>query len=181
MAERHARLVVDRKHRVAGELLEQAVLDHRLAAAAALLGRLEDEVHRTLEVAALAQHLGGAQQHGRVAVVAAGMHAAGVLRAMLEVVGLVHRQAVHVGAQADRLHRVALAQGSHQAGLAEAARHFEAPLLELGGDDVGGAVLLVSKLRMGVDVAADGGDLTVDFKTARHNGHRLLQKVYERS
>ena len=86
VAERHARLVVDREDRVAGEFLEQAVLDHRPAAAAALLGRLEDEVHGAVEVALLAQDLGGAQQHRRVAVMAAGMHAAVVLRAMLEIV-----------------------------------------------------------------------------------------------
>ena len=119
------------------------------AAAAALLGRLEDEVHGALEVALLAQHLGRAQQHGGMAVMAAGMHAAGILRAVLEIVGLVHRQAVHVGAQADRLQRIALAQGSDQPGLAEAARHLEAPFRELGGDDVGGPVLLVGRARDG--------------------------------
>ena len=83
VAERHAGLVVDGEDRVAGEFLEQPVLDHLARAAAAFLGRLEDEVHGALEVALLAQHLGGAQQHRGVAVMAAGMHAAGILRAVL--------------------------------------------------------------------------------------------------
>ncbi len=170
-AERDAGLVVDREHRVAGKLLEQPVLDHRLGAAAALFGRLEDEVHGALEVALLRQHLGRAQQHRGVAVMAAGMHAARVGRAVLEVVGLVHRQAVHVGAKPDRLHRVALAQGADQAGLAQAARHFETPFLQLRGHDVGGSVLLVGELGMGMDIAADGGNLALDLERTRQNGH----------
>jgi len=53
-AERQAGLVVDGEHRIAGEFLEQAVVDHRLTAATALFGRLEDEVHGALEVTLLA-------------------------------------------------------------------------------------------------------------------------------
>ena len=97
------------------------------APAAALFGRLEDEVHGAFEVALLAHHLGRAQQHGGVAVMATGVHTAGIPRAMLEIVGFIHRQAVHVGAQSDRLQRIALAQGSDDAGLAQAAGDLEAP------------------------------------------------------
>ena len=43
--------VVHAEDLLARELLEQPVLDHRLGAAAALLGRLEDEVHGAVEVA----------------------------------------------------------------------------------------------------------------------------------
>jgi hypothetical protein len=45
--------------------------------------------------------LGRRQQHGGVAVVAAGVHLAGVLAGMREAVELLHGQGVHVGAQAD--------------------------------------------------------------------------------
>ncbi len=55
---------------------------------------------------------------------AAGMHAALVLAAMVEGVVLVHRQRVHVGAQADRPRIVADADGAHDAGLADARRDF---------------------------------------------------------
>jgi hypothetical protein len=43
-----------------------------------LLGRLEDEAHGAVEVAPRGQQLCRAQQHGHVAVVPAGVHAAGV-------------------------------------------------------------------------------------------------------
>ena len=46
---------------------------------------------------------------------------------------------------------------------------------ELGGDDVGGAVFLVGQLGMGVDVAADGSDLALDFKRTRQNRHQVLR------
>lgn len=46
--------VVQRVDGVAGQAIEQAVLDHRARAALAFLGRLEDEVHR-------ADHAGAAQ------------------------------------------------------------------------------------------------------------------------
>ena len=52
LAERQARAVVHAEHRLAGEALEQAVVDHRPGAADAFLGGLEDEVHRAVEAAA---------------------------------------------------------------------------------------------------------------------------------
>ena len=68
--------VVHAEDLLAGELLEQPVLDHRLGAAAALLRRLEDEMDGAVEIARRGKVLGGAEQHGGVAVMAAGMHAA---------------------------------------------------------------------------------------------------------
>ena len=47
--------------------------------------------------------------------------------------------------------------------------------VQLGGDDVGRAVLLVGELGMGMDVAADGGDLALDFERTRQNGHWVLR------
>jgi hypothetical protein len=63
--------------RVAGKALEQAVVHHALRAAPAFLGGLEDQVQRAVEAAVLGQHAGRGQQHGGVAVVAAGVHHAG--------------------------------------------------------------------------------------------------------
>ena len=59
------------------EAVHQAVLDHGLAAGAALLGRLEDHHRGAGEVARLGEVARGAEQHGGVAVVAAGVHLAG--------------------------------------------------------------------------------------------------------
>ena len=77
LADLHARPVVRAEHRLHRELLEQAVLDHLARAAAAFLGRLEDQVDGAVEVAVLRQMLGGREQHRRVAVVAARVHLAG--------------------------------------------------------------------------------------------------------
>ena len=59
------------------EALHQAVLDHRLAAAAAFLGRLEDDDRGAVEIARLGEVARGAEQHRGVAVMAAGVHLAG--------------------------------------------------------------------------------------------------------
>ena len=102
VADRDARPVVHAVDALDRELLEQPLLDHHPAAALVLLGRLEDEIDRAVEVPGLGQVLGGAQQHHGVAVMAAGVHLAGDRRLVVEAVGLVHVERVHVGAQADR-------------------------------------------------------------------------------
>ena len=48
------------------------------------------------------QVAGGAEQHGDVAVMPARMHLAGVARRVRKGVDFMHRQRIHVGAQADR-------------------------------------------------------------------------------
>ena len=105
MADRHARHVVHAVDLLDAEALHQAVLDHRVAAAAAFLGRLEDHHRRAVEIARLGEIFRGAQQHGGVPVMAAGMHLAGDLGRVGHVGRLLDRQRVHVGAQADHLPR----------------------------------------------------------------------------
>ena len=85
---------------VAGEFLEQPVLDHGARAAEAFFGRLEDEMHGAVEIPGLGEVARGAEQHGGVAVMAAAVEAAGNGRAPFQVGVLFHRQRVHVGAQA---------------------------------------------------------------------------------
>ena len=134
------------------------------AAAAAFLGRLEDEVGGAVEVARLGEVARRAEQHGGVAVVAAGVHAAGVRRACAEAAGLVHRQAVHVGAQADAAAAGGLSalDDADHAGLREAAMDFDAPGLR-ACSATRSEVRFSSKreLGVGVDVAADLGQLGV--------------------
>ena len=76
-------------------------LDHRQGAAGAgLLGRLEAELDRAGElVVALQQQARRGEEDRGVAVVAAGVHHAGVLRAVLDLVFFLDRQRVHVGPQ----------------------------------------------------------------------------------
>ena len=151
--------VVHAEDLFAGELVEQPVLDHGLGAATAFLGRLEDEVHGAVEVTGRRKILGGPQQHGGVTVVAARMHAALVRAAMVEGVELVHRQRIHVGAQADGAWIVADPDGADDTGLADAGRHFQAPLLQLLGHDGAGPLFLEAQFGMGMNVAPDGGQL----------------------
>src|SRR5579862_9862674 len=107
VADRNPRLVVHRKDRIAGKLVEEALLHHDPAAAIAFFAGLEDEVDRALEIARRGELARGAEQHRRVPVMAASVHLAVVLRAVGELVQLLHRQAVHVGPKADRAQRVA--------------------------------------------------------------------------
>src|SRR5262249_5602692 len=147
--------------------------------APALLRRLEDEVHGALEVAGLRQVFGGAQQHGGVAVMAAGMHLAVVGGAGGEAVALLDRQRGPVGAQAAAAGGVAAgggggeAGGGATAGFGQAAMHLAAELGELGSDDVRRAALLEAELGMGVDVAADARELGLQLGEAGDDGHGI--------
>ena len=95
-----------------GSHVGEAVLEHASRAGAALLCGLEGEVHRAAEGGLAGfEHAGGAEEHGGVAVVAAGVHLAGdAAAAILGHVGFLRqRQRVHVraeehdgGAAADR-------------------------------------------------------------------------------
>ena len=128
------------------ETVHQAVLDHGLAAGAALLGRLEDHHRGAVEVAGLGEVARGAEQHGGVAVVAAGVHLAGHRRFVGDVVGFLDRQRVHVGAQPDHPAAGTLAAADHadHAGAADPGHHLvAAEALELVGDRRRGAVDVV--------------------------------------
>ncbi len=101
LAQRQLGVVVQRIDGIAGEAVEQPFLHHHPAAAAAFLGRLEDEVDGAVEVPRLGKVPRGAEQHRRVPVMPAGMHLSGVGGTVRDVARLLHRQAVHVGAEAD--------------------------------------------------------------------------------
>ena len=76
LAERQARIIMHAVDFVDAETGDQAVLDHGFAAGAALLGRLEDHHRGAGEIARLGEIARGAEQHGGVAVMAAGVHLA---------------------------------------------------------------------------------------------------------
>jgi hypothetical protein len=77
VADRKARRGVHPVHFADAEAVHHAVVDHRLAAGTAFLSGLEDDHGGAVEVARLGEILGCPEQHGRVAVVAAGVHGAG--------------------------------------------------------------------------------------------------------
>lgn len=81
----------------------------RRASGVALLARLEEPEKRPFEVARTIELLQGTHQHGRVDVVAAGVHHPVVERAPRHVGLFVDRQRVNVGAQDDRTTKIAAA------------------------------------------------------------------------
>ena len=170
-ANRNARDVVHAVHAFDGELLEQPLLDHDAATAFVLFGRLEDEVDRTVEVLGLREVLGGTQQHHRVAVMAAGMHLAGNRRLVVELVGLVNVERIHVGTQADSPLRRPAAQDADHARLGQAAMHFEAERLQLLGDDIGSPHFLEGRLRVAVDVVTPRRHVFVERGNAVDDRH----------
>ena len=174
------RHVVHAEHLLDAEALHQAVVEHRLAAAAAFFGGLEDHYGGPGKVAALREIARGAEQHRGMAVMPAGVHLAGIGRLIRQIGGLVNRQRVHVGAQADGslARRAAAADDPDHAGLADAGRHFiAAERPQPVGDERGGARHVIQKFGMLMNVAAPVpriGDKTLDGGVDRHR--RKLQR-----
>ena len=150
--------VVHGKNGVAGEALEQPVVHHLECAAAAFLGRLEDQVERAAPSAGVRQQLGRRQQHGGVAVMAAGVHQARALAGPGGAGGFGDRQRVHVGAQANAGGALATHQLADHPGATQAGRHRIAPAAQLVGHQRAGAVLLKRQFGVLVDVAPKGDE-----------------------
>ncbi len=117
----------------------------------------------------------GGEQHGGVAVVPAAVHQALEARLVREVVLLLHRQRVHVGAQADRAAAAvgAPAHDSDHAGLADPRVVLDAEVGEALADDLGGAMLLEAELRVHVQVAAQRLELGVPALDVFDGAHCL--------
>ena len=163
IALRRTRVVVHGEHHVAGKALEQAIGHHGLGATveAALFRRLKDQVQRAAEPARGRQVPRCTQQHGGVAVVTAGVHAAGHGARIGQARLLLDRQRVHVCSQAQAPVARSHAQLRHQPRLADAARDLVAPLRQLARHHVGGLVLRKGQLGVAVDVAAPAGQFVV--------------------
>jgi len=146
--------VVHGKHRVAGELPEEAVFHHLPGTAQAFLGGLEDQVQRARKLQVLSDVLGRGQQHGGVPVMAASVHDAHIAAGIRQAGGLFDGQRVHVGAQAQRFAAIAALELPDHAGPAQAAGDLIAPLLELLGHQIAGTVFLVAHFGVPMDVAA---------------------------
>ena len=150
--------VVHGKNGVAGEALEQPVVHHLECAAAAFLGRLEDQVERAAPSAGVRQQLGRRQQHGGVAIMAAGVHQAWAAAGPSGTGGFGDRQRVHVGAQAYARRALATHQLADHARAAQAGAHRIAPAAQFVGHQRAGAVLVKRQLGVLVDVAPQGDE-----------------------
>jgi hypothetical protein len=98
------------------------------------------------------------QQHGHMAVVAAGVHFSWVLAGVWKLVELLHGQGVHVGTQANGAVAYAVFDNAYYPCGAHAAVNRYSPFGELGSYHVSGALLLKTKFRMRVDIAAHSAD-----------------------
>ena len=72
------RQVVKRKNPIAWEPLEKTVLDHLHRAALIFFGGLKNQTNGAIEIACLGEESREPKQHGRMAVMPAGMHLAGI-------------------------------------------------------------------------------------------------------
>ena len=112
---------MQRVNLVGGKALEEPIVDHRLAATEPFFARLEDQVHGTVEAPGAGQVTRRTEQHGGMTVMPAAVHPPLESRHVSKCVFLVHRQRVHVCAQADRPAAVAALAANHpdDAGLAD--------------------------------------------------------------
>ena len=161
------------KHFLDAEALEHTVAQHRLGAGAALLRRLENHHRGAGEVAGVGKVLGGAEQHGGVAVMAAGVHLARHGGLVGEIGRFLDRQRVHVGAQPHDFAAVLTAtDDADHAGPPDAGHDLvAAEALELVGDRRRGAVHVVLEFRMGMDIPPPGRDLGMQVGDAVDDGH----------
>ncbi len=147
------------EHGFAGKLCEEALVHHHLAAGDILFGRLEDEMHGTVEVLRLCQILRSAQQHDGVTVMAATMHLTLMLRLVTEVVHLDQIERIHIGAQPDGAIALAHLQRADHTGFGQAAMHRHTEGFERRGDELGGAMLLKRGLGVHVQIMPPLGQL----------------------
>ena len=159
---------------------EQAVLDHRLRACVALLAGLEDQISNAVEAPRFMQITRGGEEHRRVTVVPAAVHSSVVARFMCEVVFFLHRQRVHVGAQADRFSARGAATRDHcdDAGAADPRVMLDAQRRQLLADDAGRAMLLEAELGMRVEIAADRRELILPCANVLD---RILHRQFRRA
>ena len=90
----------DRLHREFGE---QPVIDHGPGACiTTLFSRLENTVNRAIEVTMPCQIFRCTKQHGRMTIMATGMHSIGMSGRIGKIGLLLHGKRVHIRPEADR-------------------------------------------------------------------------------
>ena len=142
------------KQLIARKALKQAIGDHGAGATDPFFRGLKNEVHLPAEVLCRGQILGSAEQHRCMSVVAAGVHGAGVAGAVIEVVFLLNRKRIQIGAQPDGAVLVARPEYTHHPRGAKIAMHLDAEFFQFTGDEITGVMFFEAKFRMCMQVAA---------------------------
>jgi hypothetical protein len=170
---RQAGPVVHGIDRIAGESLEQSVVDHGLRATEALFTGLEDQVGHAVELPRGREVACRAQQHGGVPVVAAGVHHAVALRAPGHRVFFLDGQRVHVGAQADAPPKgvAPAAHHRHQTGAPQATVHLIDPAAgQFARHQFGGDMLLEAQFGVAMQLVPDLDQVTMMLAQAQQRG-----------
>lgn len=94
-----------------------------------------------------------------MAIVATGMHASFMTRAMIEGIQFIEGQRIHIGPQADRAPlATAQHQTGHHAGAGDPAKDLQPQSLQKLRHHAGGAMLAESELGVGMNITANRGD-----------------------
>ena len=154
------------------EAVHHPFLDHDLAPAAVFFGWLEQQRHAPGKAARFAQVFRGAQQHGDMAVMAAGMHLAGQGGTVVCAGDLINRQGIHIGAQANGGTRPLPVDDGHDAGRGDAFVEFIHPEFpQAVGDEGSGDVTIESQLGVLVQMASPGRHVCGIIGDTVQNGH----------
>ena len=147
-------------------ILQHAGLDAALRAFQCLLAGLEQQLDSALKlILMLLQQLGGAQHHGRMGVMAAGVHLAGIFRGEVHLCLLLDGQRVHIAADQKALARLLAPSQDHQparAAVLGLITHF----LQLGFHKGLGENHIQPQLRVLVQLPAVG----LDLRLQSHSG-----------
>jgi hypothetical protein len=156
------------------KLGEEAIFDHLAGSCATLLGGLENENDRPVEIAVFGKVLRRAEKHGRMPIVPTRVHLSGVLGAVSEVVEFLDRKRIHVRAKADGpLARTTLEYPDHT-GLAQPAMNFDTPVLESLRYELRSQVFFVTQFRMSVNISSKRLNFVSRGKEFRNEFHNLF-------
>ena len=155
--------------------VQRVFLHHPQSAHGGLLRRLEHQAHVAGKlVLHLVEDLGGAQQHGHVIVMAAGMHLALVVGCEGQAGLLLDRQSINIGAQRHGLARLAAVNGGGQA---VAGLHLvnvgDAQCLQIFLQMGAGVLLLAGELRAGVIIPTAIDDVIIVLFRKRFDIHNI--------
>ena len=131
------------------------LLDHAGRTLGHLFRRLEGQLHGAAELVLVVVEQPGHCEHGSgMAVMAAGVHHAGILAGIINAGLLLYGEGIHVPPQKDGLAGLCALDGGQHAGLQAAGAPLDAVLVQLGLDGLAGLIFLAADFRMGMEMAA---------------------------
>ena len=158
------------------QAFQRLLLNHQAAAAVAIgftpffFARLEEQAYfPRRSIRHFIEQLGDAEQHGGMRVMAAGVHQAGGLRFVGDLVRFLDRQGIHIGANANR--RPPFADPRHHARLRHADFGFDAHVAQGIRDQPRSPLFFKTQLRVHVNIAPPLDQLLLHFIGFFQNRH----------